>query len=332
MYDEPTVRTKLDGWGDRVCYYRQTKGICTGVTMEWVRRLILGDKEGEIEPSMYPKMIRQSADYRTQNKEAFAAQFEKKERKREHAQNTIYDKARNAFASDVEHNPARHKCLADWLDLNNKWNEPTTKGDSNPRYILKQKIIDWAKRHGQKDPPGGVEKKSVADYLEKVYDSAYENDYWEWRKTEPIEVGIFKEYSESVEREFFDEKSSMLRARFQGLKVVESANSLQIPGKTAATAVAQAVRHSAFTPDRALVFGILGKGIAHSLGLYRVDDENILWMDPNYGVWSMTENQIGITMAYLFDATGEPGEAGVYQVNGHGHPTGFEFSVWDYRG
>jgi hypothetical protein len=77
-----------------------------------------------------------------------------------------------------------------------------------------------------------------------------------------------------------------------------------------------------------MVFGILGKDIAHSLGLYNVDNVEYLWMDPNYGVWYMKQPGIVKTMKYLFDETGKKGEAGVYQVNGGGTPTGFEYSVW----
>jgi hypothetical protein len=332
MYEPIVVRAKLDGLGERVCYYRQGKGMCTGVAMEWIRRLLMGDSSGDPQPSLYPKMaIGKDKDFLTENQTEILAKLQRKDAKREHAQKVIYDKARNAFASDVEQNGKRHKCLAALSDLSEQWEAASLIVDPNKRHMTKGQINKWATQYSMALPPQGVDKKVIATYLEQAYDEAYDHDYREWRKTEPIEVGVFKEYSEEVERLFFDDDGRKLRARFKEIKVVESADSLKIHTKTAAEAVELALRNQQFTDDRALVFGILGKDIAHSLGLYNSGEGNYLWMDPNYGVWSMEQPSIVASMKYLFDATGKPEEAGVYQVNGGGTPTGFEYSVWDLR-
>jgi hypothetical protein len=39
------VLLMLDGWGTPVCHYKQSKGMCQGVSMEWLRRVILKGKE-----------------------------------------------------------------------------------------------------------------------------------------------------------------------------------------------------------------------------------------------------------------------------------------------
>lgn len=332
MYSDTDVRNRLDGLGERVCGYSQIKGMCTGVAMEWVRRLLVGDKNNETQPSLYPKMmIGQDDDFLRTNGPEILAKHNKKNAKREHAQKVIYGMARNAFASDVEQNAKNHKCLSGWNALNTQWETAAKVADPNQKHLARGKIGQWATQYGMDSPPQGVDKSTIASYLEEVYQSAYEHDYQEWRKTEPIEVGVFKEYSEEVARMFFDNDASNLRARFKEIKVVESADSLKIHTKTTAEAVGQALRNKHFTSGRAMVFGILGRNIAHSLGLYHTSKGVYLWMDPNYGVWYLDQPNVVTAMKYLFDATGKPGEAGVYQENEKGTPTGFEYSVWDLR-
>ncbi|CAE6734294.1 hypothetical protein R69927_02275 [Paraburkholderia domus] len=330
MYEMQDVRTKLDGLAiEPVCYYRQGKGMCTGVVMEWVRRILVGDKNINPQSSLYPKMmIDQDQDFFKENKIKILEKSKKKDDKREHAQKIIYDRSRSAFDSDFQTNGARHPCLSEWIALTAEWKGASGKGDPNQRYIVKGKITLWAQKYNITAAPEGVDPKVIEKYLAEANRDAYDHDYWEWRKTEPIEVGIFKEYSEEVERMYFDDVGIALRARFSGMKVIESANSLKIQTRTSWEAVQQAIRNQQFTEDRGIVFGILGKDIAHSLGLYHVGKQEYFWMDPNYGVWFMEQPGIVDAMKYLFDATGKPGEAGVYQENGGGTPTGFEYSVW----
>jgi hypothetical protein len=130
---------------------------------------------------------------------------------------------------------------------------------------------------------------------------------------------------------FFDKGGMDLRSRFGDIEIVTSANSLKIPARTSWEAVEQAMRNQEFNLGRAMVFGILGKNIAHSLGLYNNGEGEYYWLDPNYGVWSMKQPGVVAAMKYLFDETGEPEEKGVYQVRGGGKPDGFEYSVWDLK-
>jgi hypothetical protein len=49
-YETQDVRIKFDGMGTRICAYAQPKGICTGVCMEWIRRILVKRQAG-----LYPK-------------------------------------------------------------------------------------------------------------------------------------------------------------------------------------------------------------------------------------------------------------------------------------
>jgi hypothetical protein len=331
MYEAQDVWSKLDGLAiEPVCHYRQWKGMCTGVAMEWVRRILVGDKNQIPQYSLYPKMaIDQEREYLTENQNTIFEKLKKKDAKREHAQKIIYDKSRSAFDSDFQTSSARHTCLSEWLVLTEAWDEASQKKDPNDRYTIKKRITEWAKKYKITKVPEGVDSGVISKYMaNEANRDAYDYDYWEWRKNEPIEVGVFKEYSEEVERMYFDDAGMALRARFNGMKIIESANSVKAAAKTSWQAVDQALRNQQFKEDRGMVFGILGKDIAHSLGLYNAGKQEYVWMDPNYGVWIMDQRGIVEAMKYLFDETGEPEEAGVYQVRGGGTPTGFEYSVW----
>lgn len=319
MYKTEEVLAKIDGLSQgNVCHYSQGSGMCTGVAMEWVRRLLVGDKVGNPNPCLLPKVPEGGMD-----PDLFIQKWDKKDVKRAHAQKLIYGKSQSAFDSNYQSNPEGHKCLSKWYELTQEWEKAKNITD---KYNVRTKIIDWAKKYDIAKVPPGID--IIGKYLaEEANRDAYNHDYLEWRKNEPIEVAVFKEYSEEVMRMYFDDELTALRARFKGMKIVESANSLKIHTKTSWEAVQQALRNQQFTDDRGMVFGILGKNIAHSLGLYYAGDE-FLWMDPNYGVWYMNEHGIVETMKYLFDETGKQGEAGVYQENGGGTPDGFEYSVW----
>jgi hypothetical protein len=109
--------------------------------------------------------------------------------------------------------------------------------------------------------------------------------------------------------------------------VVEGADKLKLHADSIGIAAEQALDSDHFEPERGMVFGLLG-GINHSLGMYNLDNEKGLWLDPNYGVWIMKFLNMVDAMEYLFEKTGVNEEKGVYQENGHGVPTGFENTIW----
>ena len=324
MYDIDEVQAAIDGLAvQNICKYRQPSGMCTGVSMEWVRRILLGDKTGKSNPNLYPKETEEEM-----SDDVFLEKLDKKDAKRLNTQKMIYAKSKNAFDSHYESNPSHYKCLSEWAALDKEWEAVSSqKGDPVKKYDVRKKIDLWAKKFNITAVPPGI--IGIGEYLAgEANRDAYDHDYDEWRKTVPIEVAVFKRYSEDVERMYFDDELTTLQARFKGMKVIESANSLKIQTQTAWEAVQHALRNQQFAMGRGMVFGILGKDIAHSLGLFKLNDDDHLWMDPNYGVWWMKQHGIVATMKYLFDATGKADEAGVYQVNGGGTPTGFEYSVW----
>jgi hypothetical protein len=126
---------------------------------------------------------------------------ENKNKKREATQDVIYDASWNAFYYDVAVNKQAHKCLAELTELEREWKDACKKGDPGPKQAKRNDIVRWAMKYGIKLPPAGIDPRAIGDYLAERgagRQGADEYDYYEWRKTVPAEVGVFKECSEDV--------------------------------------------------------------------------------------------------------------------------------------
>jgi hypothetical protein len=319
----------LDGIAKPICHYKQPHGMCTGVCLEWLRRLLLksdwpGIDQGNLELGDKAGQIEGDKERRE----------EKKDARRLRTHEALYGSAKQAFETDLRKDPTRHKCVEEYTQLKKRWKG--AKGDSGKSAVVRGAIAAWARKYKMREPPGikDIGTKSISSYLRDMEEFAHLDDYKKWREEEPIEAGVLREISEEAEDGRFDPEGIALRARFVGMKVVEGANKSRIPASTTRAAAEQATRSAQFTVGRGMVFGLFGlgyKGEGHSLGMYRLHNDNYLWLDPNYGVWKMEDLDIHEAMETLFDKTGEPGEKGVYQEFGDNDPTGFEYTIWEKK-
>ena len=324
-WEHQEVLNMLDGIAETICHYHQPHGMCTGVCLEWLRRLLLksdwlGIEQGNLEPGY--KAGQEEGDKKRRE--------DKKDERRLGTQNALYGSAKQAFETDLAENPTRHKCVQEYTQLKQRWEG--AKGDSSQSAVVRGAIAAWARKYEMRELPPGI--KGITSYLTDMDEFAHLYDYKKWREEEPIEAGVLREMSQEAEDGRFDAEGIALRARFEGMKVVEGANKSKIPASTTRAAAEQATRSAQFTVGRGMVFGLFGlgdKGEGHSLGMYRLDDDNYLWLDPNYGVWKMGELGIHEAMEFLFDKTGLDGEKGVYQENGDKNPTGFEYTIWEKK-
>jgi hypothetical protein len=319
----------LDGIAKPICHYKQPHGMCTGVCLEWLRRLLLksdwpGIEKGNLEPG----------DKAGQTEEDKKRREKKKDTRRLGTQNALEGSAKQAFETDLGENPTRHKCVEEYTRLKKRWKEANRDG---VKVVVRGDIAAWATKYKMTGlkvglPPGIKDSDGINSYLEYVDEFAHVYDYNKWLEEEPIVARVLREVSLGAEDARFD-PGIALRARFGGMKVVEGANKSRIHTSTTRAAAQQATKSGHFTVGRGMVFGLLEvyKREGHSLGMYRLDDDNYLWLDPNYGVWKMEDLEIHEAMEFLFDKTGEDGEKGVYQEFGGNDPTGFEYTIWEKK-
>jgi hypothetical protein len=336
MYIGRVVLNKLDGLGDVVCHYRQKAGICTGVCLEWLRRVMLKEQE---------ELLPTSAGVGYGIGLGAKEKTTKRETRWAGTQDGISRSLRRAFQAGLL-NPLDHSidtATRDELDLLDsvepELEEAKKKGTQGGLYKVPASILRYAKdkRLTGLHSTGltSHEVESVAKSAKREHRTKIELAYQQWRKTCPMEIGVFKECSQDVEDVTFDAKTIELRTRFNGLQVIESANALQLNTTRAFTAMNQAMQHPQFTLKRGVMFGVLersGGGHSHAVYFSQVKPARYLWIDPNYGVWKMTHANILRAMSYLYDHTDVRGEKGVYQVNGIVIPTAFEYSIWGIRG
>jgi hypothetical protein len=322
---------KLNSLGTMVCRYEQSKSICTGVSMEWLRRVILKGKE-----TLY------SGD--TPAEKVGKKEYTKEERW-EMTQTGIYHShAAAAFLHDHStrgdnfDNTAR-KELVDlrYLKLDLKKAREATKGNLVPVSAVSDKIAQFARGYGMN--PEKLSSDQLAR-LQKSADSGESSilfsaknrayDQWKGKEEFPIEMGVFKECTKDLENQCFDEKGIELRARFNGLKVVDGVNKLNLPTVKPLEAINAALKNSLFTVTRGLMFGVLFQDKpGHSNAVYHGQggegDRKFLFLDPNYGLWRMAKLEVIQAVTFLY------GEKGPYQKNDGRIPRGFEYSIWEKR-
>jgi hypothetical protein len=341
MYLDSQVWSKLDGLGEVVRHYGQRGGWCTGVSLEWLRRVMIKGKEdlatttntlfggrgypiGPAEAAKYKRMLADGGD-----------NLEKKETRWEETQKGVYAASRQAFLATNPTVKTTIDRLGEWLEEVGE-----TQRVKKQYYTVSAPLLKYAKEHNYASANAPNLSSHDLDRLKKhlneQYDKTYDDGHEKWRKECPIELGVFKACSEDLENATFDDKAVELRARFSGLNVVVGANASKVNTTKAYEATTQALRDPELTVRRGLIFGVLEKGGSggHSHAVYysQNNPKKYLWLDPNYGVWRMTMAHVLRAMIYLYDHTDVQGEKGVYQVNGLLVPTGFEYTIWEVSG
>jgi hypothetical protein len=340
MYVDSQVWSKLDGLGEVVRHYGQRGGWCTGVSLEWLRRVIIKGREDLSTPSTintlfggrgYPIGPAEATIY----KKALADESDKlgkKETRWAETQEGVYAASRQAFLAT---NPTVKRTidqLGEWLEEVNE-----AKRVKSSYYTVPAQLLNYAKDHKYASPNASKLAANDLDRLQKhlddQYKKAYDDGHEKWRKECPIELGVFQACSKDLEKATFDDKAMDLRARFSGLNVVVGANALKVNTTKAFAATKQALQDPELTVRRGLIFGVLEKGGSgghtHAVYYSQNNPRKYLWLDPNYGVWRMTGPHVMRAMIYLYDHTDVIGEKGVYQVNGLLVPTGFEYTIWE---
>jgi hypothetical protein len=170
-----------------------------------------------------------------------------------------------------------------------------------------------------------------------IISDAKDRAYGQWEGNEnvpPIQMAVFKECTEDLENQCFDEKGIQLRARFNGLKVVDGVNMLKLNTVDPREAIRTALQNSLFTVTRGLAFhvkfqdkdGQATKGHVNAVyhGQGAEVDRKFLFLDPNYGLWRMAKEEVIKAVNFLYS------ENGRYREKGH-IPRGFEYSIWEKK-
>jgi hypothetical protein len=333
MYLRRHVLSKLDGLGEPVCHYAQKDGICKGVSLEWLRRVMVKNKE-ELEPSYYGLGHEQRA--------AVKSKMANREARWGKTQNDFYGSAKHAFhaalldTSDPSISKTSRAALDELDDVRATLEDALKRPPPGGQYRVSATTMNHAKRmlRLQGTPVGltPMQAQSVHDMAIQEHSAKQDALYDEWHDTTPMEMSVFKERSKDVIELTTDDKGMELRARFSGMKVVEAANTLTVNTERAYEAMLMAVRDPQLTPGRGLLVAVkakTGPGHAHAVYYSQTHPSRFLWIDPNYGVWRMERVNVVRAMIYLYDHTDVKGEKGIYQLgNTPLNPRGFEYSVW----
>jgi hypothetical protein len=346
------ILQKLDGWGTPVCHYQQatqvlvkdagktpgeqSMGICAGVSLEWLRRVILKGKD-----TLYSGDPTNPVGTKGTKKYT-------KEQRWEMTQNAIYHiDSRKAAALLHDHSitgdfddTARQE-LDDLPQLKQdlkKAREALTIGGGNlvPVSAISDKVAQFAKGYGMNPKsllPAQLARleKSAESRESSILHSAKERAYVQWKGKDAfsIETGVFKECSKDLANQCFDEKGIELRARFSGLKVVDGANKLKVNTVKPLEAIKAALGNPLFEETRGLWFFVSfqdkdGRATdGHASAVYYGQGvRKFLFLDPNFGLWRMTDSGVKLAVHFLYNEGGPYGDDGSI-------PRGFEYSIWE---
>jgi hypothetical protein len=333
MYLRRHVLSKLDGLGEPVCHYAQKDGICKGVSLEWLRRVMVKNKE-ELEPSHYGMGHEQRA--------AVKLKMARRESRWGKTQEDFYGSAKHAFhaalvdTSDPSISKSSRAALVELDAVQTELEEALKRPPPDGQYRVSATTMNYAKRllQVQGSAVGLIPKQalSVHEMATQQHSAKQDALYDEWHDSTPMEMSVFKERSKDVIELTTDDRGMELRARFSGMKVVEAANTLTVNTELALEAMLKAVRDPQLKLGRGLLVAVkakTGPGHAHALYYSQTNPIRFLWIDPNYGVWRMERANVIRAMIYLYDHTDVKGEKGIYQLGDKPlSPRGFEYSVW----
>jgi hypothetical protein len=323
----------FDGLGEVVCHYQQKSlNSCGGISMEWLRRVILKGKETLSSTLKTHFLLLLSP--------AEVEKLKKKEERWKKTQTGIDDNLRaalllNRATSTVD--PTTREELDDLAEVKRDL-EIAKKADKIGVFIpVSDKLSQFAKSRSiphtsNKLLPAQLRRveNSLASMPTIMRDRLDVKACNAWMEECPIEMGVFKECSKDLENQCFDAKGIELRARFDGLKVVDGANKLTVNTVRAFDAMKAALTNPQFTVKRGLMFCVWFKNQpGHANAVYYGQGQGnspkkFLWLDPNYGVWRMSLPDVIRAVRFLYD-----GENAVYKKNYECVPEGFQYSIWE---
>lgn len=334
MYKGREVLNKLDGLGEVVCHYRQKAGHCTGVALEWLRRALVED-DTQLLPTQ-PDLgygLGLADKLATDAREAQWGGMQKSfaEVPRDLFRGALKTPGDALISENKRQVLDRADTLLEGLE------DALRQGTRDGIFKVPSGALAFAKRRGfvaqnftglTKD---ALEKTVGA--LKAAHARTADLAFTEWLSW-PAEMRMLREFSQDVVHEVVDEKAAVLRARFSQLSLVAGVNTVSLRTGKAVVGMAMALRSPHFTLGRGMALGVgssKGPGHKHALVYQEDGPAKYVWIDPNYGVWRMTREKLLEAVRFLYDETGQPGEKGVYQVNGLLVPTGYEYSIWERR-